>query len=251
MGVTAYGVAQPAPGSSAVPCSSSSLQYCQAADTILPTCCRFVVCQHLHIPAHVCISSDMTPRRLRQLADIIDAKFLNGSLSKVCSPTYAVQDSRLTPEEVGYYDKRSCSQATAGFEPATNTISFYKPSWHKQPSLSCPVQADGVYCTNRLQWLAHTLAHEQVHCIVHHACPQARASKAYTASHGHGPIFVSLNRHIFGHDTVRYKVGWGRLRPSLHVQPLQVTHSFPPHCSEDCSDHEQEQGSASSSRERF
>lgn len=139
---------------------------------------------------------------------------------------YAMQDVRLTPEEAGDCDRRACRQATAGFEPSTNTVFFYRPSWHKQPSLSCPVQADGVYCTNRLQWLAHTLGHEMVHAIVHHACPEARSMQAYTASHGHGPIFLALNKHIFGHDTARYRAGWGRLRPHLKVQPLQVTHSF-------------------------
>lgn len=88
------------------------------------------------------------------------------------------------------------------------------------------MQADGVYCTNKLSWLAHTMGHEMVHCIVHHACPETRSMQSYMQNHGHGPVFLQLNKHIFGHHTTRYKAGWGRLRPHLRVQPLQVTHSL-------------------------
>lgn len=127
----------------------------------------------------------MTPRRLRQLADRIDDIFLDGSFAQVCSPCYAVQEARLTPSEAGDCDAKAVCHATAGFEPSSNTIMFYRPAWQHQPSLRMPVQADGVYCSNKLEWLAHTMAHEQVHCIVHHACPQTSRMQAYVANHGH------------------------------------------------------------------
>jgi hypothetical protein len=166
----------------------------------------------------------MTPRRLQQLANVIDATFLSGSFAEVCGPSYVVQDKRLTPDEAGDCDTRMCRHATAGFEPATNTVFFYRPSWRRGPSMRVPLQADGVYCTNKLSWLAHTVGHEMVHCIVHHACPETRGKQAYVRNHGHGPVFLQLNKHIFGHDTARYKPGWSRLRPNLTVQLLKVNH---------------------------
>jgi len=172
---------------------------------------------HLPSPA-----TDMTSSRLQKLADVIDEAFLNGSFAEVCGPSYVVQDSRLTPEEAGACDRKACRHAAAGFEPATNSVIFYRPTWRQSPSLHRPLQADGVYCTDKLSWLAHTLGHEMVHAIVHHACPEARKHPAYQDDNGHGPIFLQLNKHIFGHDTARYKAGWGRLRPQLKVQPLQA-----------------------------
>lgn len=168
----------------------------------------------------------MTSSRLQKLADVIDAAFLNGSFAEVCGPSYAVQDSRLTLEEAGACDRKACRHAAAGFEPATNSVIFYRPTWRQSPSLHRPLQADGVYCTDKLSWLAHTLGHEMVHCIVHHACPEARKHPAYQDDNGHGPIFLQLNKHIFGHHTARYKAGWGRVRPQLKVQPLQLTHAL-------------------------
>lgn len=166
----------------------------------------------------------MTSRRLQQLANVIDATFLSGSFAEVCGPSYVVQDQRLTAEQAGNCDLRSVRHSTAGFEPATNSVIFYRPCWRKGPSMRSPLQADGVYCTNKLSWLAHTMGHEMVHCIVHHACPETRGKQAYVRNHGHGPVFLQLNKHIFGHDTARYKPGWSRLRPHLTVQPLQVNH---------------------------
>lgn len=98
------------------------------------------------------------------------------------------------------------------------------------------MQADGVYCTNKLSWLAHTMGHEMVHCIVHHACPETRSMQSYIQNHGHGPVFLQLNKHLFGHHTTRYQSGWGRLRPHLRVQPLQATHSCEQQDTEQCSE---------------
>jgi hypothetical protein len=189
-----------------------------SSDHSLPCCGCCCTAAVLHPVA----CTDMNPRRLQQLANVIDSAFLNGSFAEVCGPSYAVQNSRLAPEDGEGYE-RACRHATAGFEPLTNSVIFYRPCWRKAPSLRCPLQADGVYCTNKLSWLAHTMGHEMVHCIVHHACPETRNMPSYVQNHGHGPVFVQLNKHIFGHHTTRYKAGWGRLHPQLQVQPLKVT----------------------------
>jgi hypothetical protein len=60
-----------------------------------------------------------------------------------------------------------------------------------------------------------------VHAIVHHACSASSASGYHEREGGHGPAFTALSRHIFGHHTSRYTVGWSRLAGSrLTVQPL-------------------------------
>jgi hypothetical protein len=64
----------------------------------------------------------------------------------------------------------------------------------RKPSLKRPVQADGVYCLSKLEWLVHAMGHEMVHCIVHNACPTAREYEAYKVDNGHGPIFMRLNK---------------------------------------------------------
>jgi hypothetical protein len=64
----------------------------------------------------------------------------------------------------------------------------------RKPSLKRPVQADGVYCLSKLEWLVHAMGHEMVHCIVQNACPKAREYDAYKADNGHGPIFMRLNK---------------------------------------------------------
>lgn len=85
--------------------------------------------------------------------------------------------------------------AVAGFEPDSNSLIFFKKGWRRQPSLRSPVQADGVYCLSKLEWLCHAMGHEMVHCIVHNACPVSREYDAYKMDNGHGPIFMRLNRY--------------------------------------------------------
>eukprot|EP00775_Hariotina_reticulata_P007722 gene7722-7921_t len=109
-----------------------------------------------------------------------------------CGPSVQVRE-QLTPSGAPGLQAVEVCNAVAGFEPETNTIAVFRSGWRHQPSLQCPVQADGVYCLSKLEWLAHTLAHEMVHCIVHNCCPESRQYAAYTHDNGHGPIFLRLN----------------------------------------------------------
>jgi hypothetical protein len=74
----------------------------------------------------------------------------------------------------------------------------------RKPSLQRPVQADGVYCLSKLEWLVHAMGHEMVHCIVHNACPVARECDAYKADNGHGPIFMRLNKWVATEESNRW-----------------------------------------------
>jgi hypothetical protein len=160
--------------------------------------------------------TDLTPEKLGRLINVIDTTFLNGTFKAACGPSVAVREGLTASGAPGLHPVEVCN-AVAGFEPETNTIAVFRSGWRRQPSLQCPVQADGVYCLSKLEWLAHTLAHEMVHCIVHNCCPESRQYAAYTHDNGHGPIFVRLNRCLFGHNRVQYRTGWCGLDARLTV----------------------------------
>ncbi|WIA41340.1 hypothetical protein OEZ86_004935 [Tetradesmus obliquus] len=144
-----------------------------------------------HLSLNFC-QSELSPGKLQVLATLIDKTFLNGSFAKACKPKYAVQE-RLSGN-VTNLSETAVLNAVAGFEPDSNTLIFFKKGWQRKPSLRRPVQADGVYCLSKLEWLVHALGHEMVHCIVHNACPKAREYDAYKTDNGHGPIFMRLNK---------------------------------------------------------
>lgn len=90
----------------------------------------------------------------------------------------------------------------AYFDTQDNTIYINCWRWSKEVSPDTPINCEGVVCVNRLQLLAHTLAHELVHAVVFHLFPDIDAhSPAYTANGRHGPIFHLLNKQMFGHTS--------------------------------------------------
>lgn len=91
----------------------------------------------IHSVLH-CYTCSYQSRRTSTLCVCVAATVIT---PQVCGPSYAVQDSRLAPDEAGAgCDRRACRHATAGFEPSSNTIFFYRPSWRRAPSLYCPLQ---------------------------------------------------------------------------------------------------------------
>jgi hypothetical protein len=90
----------------------------------------------------------------------------------------------------------------AYFDAEDNVIRVNHWRWDKPISSNCPINCEGVVCTNRLQMLLHTLAHELVHAVVYHLFPELDASSvAYLADDRHGPIFQLLNKQLFGHSS--------------------------------------------------
>lgn len=136
-----------------------------------------------------------------------------GMCGRPHTPRAACRASTQVP---GLSRSESCA-AVAGYEPASNAIVFYRAAWRAAPppSLAAPLQADGTVVTSRLAWLAHTLGHEMLHCLVASACPAAAASASVAADAGHGVVFARLNRHVFGHSATRFQRGLCRLHPRL------------------------------------
>ncbi|KAF8056842.1 speA [Scenedesmus sp. PABB004] len=141
-------------------------------------------------------AADLTPRRLSALAGAIDSAFFDGTFAAACGrPGYAVRGALPSAAAPGL-SAAACSNAVAGYEPASNTIVVFSRSPlldGPAPSLAAPTQADGYYVRSRLEWLAHALGHEMVHCIVESLCPASRDSPELYGS-GHGPVFARLNR---------------------------------------------------------
>lgn len=57
---------------------------------------------------------------------------------------------------------------------------------------SCNIENDGFTVQDRLEWLAHVVAHELIHCLQLSVC-QERVSRG-----GHDAMFLDLNRFVVG-----------------------------------------------------
>ncbi|GIL80918.1 hypothetical protein Vretimale_9378 [Volvox reticuliferus] len=81
-----------------------------------------------------------------------------------------------------------------------NTIYVNANRWRETISEENPMNFEGALCTSKLEALAHTLGHELVHAVVLNCFPDIdAASAAYLPDDKHGPIFMLLNKKLFGH----------------------------------------------------
>ena len=78
------------------------------------------------------------------------------------------------------------------------------------PGLARPVRSDGVLCSTRLDWMAHTLGHEMLHVALWTLCARGEQWRpGVWADEGHGPTFQRLNWHLIGHTDHEFAVeGW-------------------------------------------
>ncbi|PNH09003.1 hypothetical protein TSOC_004399, partial [Tetrabaena socialis] len=81
-----------------------------------------------------------------------------------------------------------------------NTIYVNAARWRERVSPANPLLFEGALCGSKLEALAHALGHELVHALVLNFFPDMEAaSPAYTPDDKHGPIFMLLNKRLFGH----------------------------------------------------
>lgn len=90
---------------------------------------------------------------------------------------------------------------------ATQCVLFWRQAWLQAapPTLGRPVRVDGVMCTSKLSWLAHTLGHEMLHAMLHGMCGgHAHEAPCNTAGQGHGAAFLAVNEYVLGHVGCTY-----------------------------------------------
>ncbi|KXZ45134.1 hypothetical protein GPECTOR_58g583 [Gonium pectorale] len=95
-------------------------------------------------------------------------------------------------------------------------VVFWRQVWDAlSPTVGRPVRLDGVVCTSKLSWLAHTLGHEMLHAMIFGMCgPYARDAPRNMSLEGHGYNFLVLNWYILGHRGHMYDIkGWKPPKP--------------------------------------
>lgn len=145
---------------------------------------------------------DLSDDNVAQLASLIEQHFLGGVISAhlEMKGKPAVQFRVLDSSPDGENTWISL------FGKHNNIIYLLRPKWCQRVSEDNPYSSEGVLCTSRLQVLMHTLAHEMVHAAVFHMFPDIdRASPAYLADDCHGPIFLLMNKRMFGHGSESYR----------------------------------------------
>ncbi|KXZ45659.1 hypothetical protein GPECTOR_52g58 [Gonium pectorale] len=81
-----------------------------------------------------------------------------------------------------------------------NTVYVNFNRWKESISETNPMLFEGSVCRSKLETLAHTLGHELVHAVVLNFFPRIDSSSpAYLPDDKHGPIFMFLNKRLFGH----------------------------------------------------
>ena len=139
--------------------------------------------------------SFLTVARLEQLADLIDTVFCHGTLLT----TLAAHKPVHLHVADGAYSALPGAMATTAHD---NGLTFYRPPWDAAVHTLHGGQVDGVACRNKLEMVAHVMAHELVHCIVNALC--ASEYNAALVNGGHGPPFLRLNKLLFGKTEQRY-----------------------------------------------
>ena len=99
------------------------------------------------------------------------------------------------------------------FLGGTGRVVVWRQSWDHSPSVRHPVRVDGVVCTTKLQWLAHTLGHEMLHALLDGMCNAfACGAPCNRHNNGHGAAFVAANELIFGHRGFAYTLDGAGVR---------------------------------------
>jgi hypothetical protein len=141
---------------------------------------------------------DLQPAPLLLLAKTIDRVFLGGQMNEggpLCHLRIVVEggESGTTSDWISHFDEN-------------NVVHLMRPKWIQEVSEEQPMICEGVICTNRLQLLLRTVAHEMVHALVFNCWREIdRASPAYLPDERHGPIFKLLNLRLFGHTSDSYR----------------------------------------------
>lgn len=136
----------------------------------------------------------VTPAQLSALTATIELNFLGGVLFK------QIAASRRPPLKVlPGEDPRDPFSWLSGLHE-NNTIFVNSNRWGESISEDNPMNFEGTLCSSKLEALAHTLGHELVHAVVLNFFPDMDAhSLAYLPDDKHGPIFMLLNKRLFGH----------------------------------------------------
>lgn len=135
--------------------------------------------------------------RLRALGAAIDAHFFGGSLRALLSRgggpgmTYRAVDVA----------RGGGTDWVSLFDASANALVVNRGTWAaRRVAPDAPFCCEGAVCRSRLEALAHTVGHELVHAVVANAFPAIDASSpGYLPARRHGPIFLLLNRRLFGH----------------------------------------------------
>ncbi|KAG2435443.1 hypothetical protein HYH02_011943 [Chlamydomonas schloesseri] len=136
----------------------------------------------------------VTPAQLQALCDAVEAEFLGGLLAEQVR-----QAGRPRIRVVLGMDPRDRYSWLSGLH-ADNTIYVNSERWAEEVSEANPLVFEGAVCRSKLEALAHTLGHELTHAVVLNFFPAMdAASPAYTPDDKHGPVFMWLNRRLFGH----------------------------------------------------
>ncbi|GIL44208.1 hypothetical protein Vafri_1739 [Volvox africanus] len=100
---------------------------------------------------------------------------------------------------------------SATYQHSRGRVTFWRQVWSSYaPSVGRPMRLDGVVCTSRLSWLAHTLGHEMLHALLFNMCEDfAREAPRNMSLEGHGHNFLMLNWYVLGHRGYTYNPkGW-------------------------------------------
>ncbi|GLI70145.1 hypothetical protein VaNZ11_014955 [Volvox africanus] len=100
---------------------------------------------------------------------------------------------------------------SATYQHSRGRVTFWRQVWSSySPSVGRPMRLDGVVCTSRLSWLAHTLGHEMLHVLLFNMCEEfAREAPRNMSLEGHGHNFLMLNWYVLGHRGYTYNPkGW-------------------------------------------
>ena len=142
---------------------------------------------------------DLQPAPLLNLAKTIDRIFLGGDLM---AKDGALSDLSFEVEEG---EDSTTSDWISHFDDH-DIIHLLRPKWNQEVSDEQPMVCEGAICTNRLQLLLRTVAHEMVHALVFNLWREIdRASPAYLPDERHGPIFKLLSLKLFGHTSDSYR----------------------------------------------
>ncbi|GLC69152.1 hypothetical protein PLESTF_000795600 [Pleodorina starrii] len=136
----------------------------------------------------------VNPVQLTLLCAAVEKCFLGGLL------THQIRSVRRPPLKVlPGEDPRDPYSWLSGLHD-DNTIFVNANRWRESISAENPMNFEGALCTSKLEALAHTLGHELVHAVVLNFFPAMdAASAAYLPDDKHGPIFMLLNKRLFGH----------------------------------------------------
>lgn len=137
----------------------------------------------------------ITIQRLRRLITLIDEVFFHSSFRTRLAHVGHTLNIELVPD------------LSPVLEPWSMMIRYPVPNHEllrinldKVNGTVLPVAHDGVLCTTRLQWVAHTVAHELMHVIIAAFC-----GEQYKGNGGHGYYFRTLNKRVYGHSDNIYE----------------------------------------------